>query len=137
MVLILGDTPATYLAIEGLSQPCLSVAALPTDVSSSFSFPAATHSSVTYSIPGGACTEIVSFAVVEDSPADVLVGVTWLLERGINSASPREDSICSFVSQLNDDIVIINDNINDILHSYSCSVQCSSSLYPSCFCRVS
>ncbi|KAF9481059.1 hypothetical protein BDN70DRAFT_876796, partial [Pholiota conissans] len=35
-------------------------------------------------VPGGARTENLHFAVVEDSPVDVLLDVSWLMERGIN-----------------------------------------------------
>ncbi|KAF9472432.1 hypothetical protein BDN70DRAFT_938193 [Pholiota conissans] len=73
MAFILGDTPATYLAIDGLAQPCLSVH----------------ERSVTYSTSGNIRTENMSFAVVEDSPADVLMDVLWFVERGNICGSVR------------------------------------------------
>ncbi|KAF9479957.1 hypothetical protein BDN70DRAFT_878252 [Pholiota conissans] len=87
MVLIPGDTFATYVAIKGLSQLCLSINTLLSDVSPSSSLPASIHRSVTYSIPCGLRTENVCFAVIEDSPSDVLVDMNWLLQKGINSGA--------------------------------------------------
>ncbi|KAF9480224.1 hypothetical protein BDN70DRAFT_624388 [Pholiota conissans] len=91
MVLILGDTHTTYLVIDSLALPCLSVHALPAYSLSSRCLPAAIQRSVTYPIPGGARTENVCFAIVEGSPTDVLVNVSWLMSRGIN---PGESCVC-------------------------------------------
>lgn len=126
MSVMLNSIPVTFLAIYGLTGPCVSQAFL--DALSLDSDSEAYLRSVTSAGADGCFTKNLLCAVVEDSPMDVLLDAACLLARGIvcellfnvsrrlfifgpPASTAHDDAFRRYVCDINHDLNDINDDI--------------------------